>query len=55
MLVVVLVIVWLCSNFICLYIARRRRLSLGVSARFIGSFLGPLAIPLVLMMKPKAI
>ena len=50
----IIAFIWLVSNVICLYIARKRGVSPGLSARFLAVFLGPLAIPLALSLKPKA-
>lgn len=51
MIVPVLVIVWLISNIACIYLTKKRGLNPGIFLRFIGSFLGPFAIPLIFFLK----
>jgi hypothetical protein len=53
MVVPVLVAVWLLSNIACIYLTKKRRVTPGIFLRFIGALLGPFAIPLVFLLKPK--
>jgi len=43
------VIIWLVSHAICLYIAKRKNIKLTFLWRMFGVFLGPLAIPFVIL------
>lgn len=45
-------VVWLAAIAICVWIARRRSVSLDLKWRLIVIILGPLAIPLVFLAKP---
>ena len=42
-----LLIIWLVSHVICIYIAKKRNVKLTLLRRLVGIFLGPLAIPFV--------
>jgi len=46
-----LLLIWLVSHIICLYIAKKRNVKLTLLWRLIGVILGPLAIPLVFLLK----
>jgi len=48
-----LVIIWLLSNVLCLYLAKRSHYKPGILSRFIGALLGPFAIPFIYLFKPK--
>lgn len=45
-------VVWLAAIAICVWIARKRNLTLDLKWRLIVIILGPLAIPLVFLAKP---
>jgi len=47
------VIIWLVSVIICHYIAKARHVKSTLTRRFIVVFFGPLAIPLVFLVKPE--
>lgn len=42
----VLAAIWVVSNFLCLYIIKKRNVKVGVLVRFIAVLLGPFAIPM---------
>ena len=46
-------IVWIISAFICFYIANARNVKLTISWNLIVVILGPLAIPLMFLVKPR--
>lgn len=48
-----IVAIWLISNIVCLYLVKKRNVELGLVLRIVGVLLGPLAIPLVYILKPK--
>lgn len=45
------VAIWFVSAFICLYIARRRHLRLSFLRKLMVVLLGPIAIPVVMLIK----
>lgn len=45
-------LIWTMSAFACLFIAKRRNLKTTTSMAAVVTLLGPLAIPLVLALKP---
>ena len=45
-------LIWTKSAFACLFIAKRRNLKTTTSMAAVVTLLGPLAIPLVLALKP---
>lgn len=49
----ILVLIWVISNVVCVYLVRKRNLEPGVTLRVIGAILGPFAIPLIFTLKPK--
>ena len=50
----ILVAIWLFSHIVCLYLVKQRNLRPGIVLKVIGVILGPLAIPLVYILKGKA-
>ncbi len=46
----ILSIIWIASNFLCVYILRRRNLKVGILLRILGAILGPFAIPMACYM-----
>ena len=46
----ILSIIWIASNFLCVYILRKRNLKVGVLLRILGAILGPFAIPMACYM-----
>ena len=46
-------LVWLISAFVCAWIARRRDVEASLFRNLVVVFLGPLAIPLVFLVKPS--
>ncbi len=49
----IVALIWLISNFVCIYILRKRLVKVGFLAKLVGVFLGPLAIPLVFIVGSK--
>lgn len=47
------VLVWTISAVICAYIAKKRGVKATVMRSVLVAFLGPLAIPFALMLKPE--
>lgn len=47
------IIIWIVSAIICHYIAHARNIKSNFVRRLIVVFLGPLAIPLALLIKPE--
>jgi hypothetical protein len=48
-----LVLIWLASGLILIFIGRKRGIKFGLKMDFAAAFLGPFAIPFALMEKPK--
>ncbi len=46
-------LIWLISAFICLSIAKKRGVKTTLFRQIVVVFLGPLAIPLVYLLKPE--
>ena len=47
------VLVWLISAVICHFIAKKRNVKATTFRQIVVTFLGPLAIPLVFLLKPE--
>ena len=50
----VIAVIWILSNFLCAYLIKKRNLEPGVPLTALGVILGPFAIPLVFILKPKS-
>lgn len=46
MIALFLVVIWIASNLLCLYITRKRNVKVGLFLQFIAICLGPFAIPI---------
>jgi hypothetical protein len=51
--VIALIIIWIVSGCLGIYIARKRNVQLGVLWDIAFCFLGPLVIPFIFLAKPK--